>query len=241
MMTASMTPAKNQNEIYEHNMKASSLWGKNKDDNWTFQNLNKKQLCERALQYDPELNPEEIWKEHIYKTAKRLVRDEKHLWEESDDEEKGDDSDLESEDEGERVAWDAKVAAALKALKEVAKNTDKKPTKDSSAKKQKVNNDGTPNVPGRKKKDPEFTIWKQFLLMNRIKTTAMSAANYKNYVENNVDTDGMPLNIKLPVKFHKGPTLEPYYMKIEIGETSQKASWAKVDDVIDGEEGVDYY
>ena len=121
-MTASMTPANNLTEIYEHNMKASSKWGKNKDDKWTYLNLNKKQLCERAIQYDPELNPEELWKEHIYKTAKRLVPEEKNLCEESDDEENGKDEDLESEDEEERVAWDAKVTAALKAFKEVANN-----------------------------------------------------------------------------------------------------------------------
>ena len=219
MMTTSMTPANNLTETYEHNMKASSKWGKNKDDKWTYLNLNKKQLCERAIQYDPELNPEELWKEHIYKTAKRLVPKENHLWEESDDEEKGQDEDLESEDEGERVAWDKKVTAALEAFKEVAKKTDKKPTKGSSTKKQK-GDDGTPNMPGKKKKDPDFTIWKQFLLMQRIKTTAMSAANYNHYVQNNVDADGNPLQIKLPVKFHRGLNLEPYYMKIEIGPTS---------------------
>ena len=241
MMTASMTPANNLTEIYEHNMKDSSKWRKNKDDKWTYLDLNKKQLCERAIQYDPELNPEELWKEHIYKTAKRLVREEKDLCEESDDEEKGNDEDLESEDEEEQVAWDTKVTAALKAFKEVAKNTDKKPTtKGSSTKKQK-GDDGTPDMPGKKKKDPEYTIWAQFLLMNRIKTPAMSAANYTKYVENNVDLDGNPLKLKLPVKFHKGLSLEPHYMKIEIGETSKKASWAKVDDIVDGEEGVHYY
>ena len=104
MMTASMTPANNLTEIYEHNMKDSSKWRKNKDDKWTYLDLNKKQLCERAIQYDPDLNPEELWKEHIYKTAKRLVREEKDLCEESDDEEKGNDEDLESEDEEEQVA-----------------------------------------------------------------------------------------------------------------------------------------
>ena len=51
----------------------------------------------------------------------------------------------------------------------------------------------------------------------------------------------MPLKIKLPVKFHKGPTLQPYYMVIETGETSKKSTWAKVDDIIDGVEGVHYY
>ena len=52
----------------------------------------------------------------------------------------------------------------------------------------------------------------------------------------------MPLKIKLPVKFHKGPTLQPYYMVvIETGEKSKKSTWAKVDDIIDGVEGVHYY
>ena len=86
-------------EQFHQNMDTSKKWKVVKNE-WTWDGLNHVQLRGRALQYHPSLDMMELYKEHPYKTALRLVPKEEDL-EDSGDEESVADSDLEEED-GER-------------------------------------------------------------------------------------------------------------------------------------------
>ena len=63
---------------FHQNMKNSNKWKVVKNE-WTWDGLNHVQLRGRALQYHPSLDMMELYKEHPYKTALRLVRKEEHL------------------------------------------------------------------------------------------------------------------------------------------------------------------
>ena len=82
---------------YQQNMTNSDKW-KVKKNEWTWEGLTHVQLRGRALQYHPNLDMMELYKEHPYKTALRLVYKEEHL-EDSGDEESVADSDLAEDDD----------------------------------------------------------------------------------------------------------------------------------------------
>ena len=95
-MIASMTLAEIQTKYsdihtpdevaqFHQNMDNSKKWKVVKNE-WTWDGLNHVQLRGRALQYHPSLDMVELYKEHPYKTALRLVHKEEHL-EDSGDEE----------------------------------------------------------------------------------------------------------------------------------------------------------
>ena len=80
---------------FHQNMNNSKKWKVAKGE-WTWDGLNHVQLRGRALQYHPSLDMMELYKEHPYKTALRLVPKEEDL-EDSGDEESVANSDLEEE------------------------------------------------------------------------------------------------------------------------------------------------
>ena len=84
---------------FHQNMTNSKKWKIMKNE-WTWDGLNHVQLRGRALQYHPNLDMVELYKEHPYKTALRLVPKEEHL-EDSGDEESEANSDLEEDDDDE--------------------------------------------------------------------------------------------------------------------------------------------
>ena len=71
---------------YQQNMINNPDKWKLKKNEWTWEGLTHVQLRGRALQYDPNLDMLELYQEHPYKTALRLVPKEKYL-EDSGDEE----------------------------------------------------------------------------------------------------------------------------------------------------------
>ena len=96
---------------YQQNMTSSDKW-KVKKNEWTWEGLTHVQLRGRALQYDPNLNMVQLYQEHPYKTALRLVPSEKYL-DDSGDEESVIGSDLELDDEAEDE-HDVKVKDAIR-------------------------------------------------------------------------------------------------------------------------------
>ena len=96
---------------FQENMTNSKKWKVAKGE-WTWDGLTHVQLRGRALQYHPGLDMLELYKEHPYKTALRLVPKEENL-EDSGDEESEADSDLEEDDDAE-ADYDDQIKEAVK-------------------------------------------------------------------------------------------------------------------------------
>lgn len=96
---------------FQENMTNSKKWKVAKGE-WTWDGLTHVQLRGRALQYHPGLDMLELYKEHPYKTALRLVPKKENL-EDSGDEESEADSDLEEEDDDE-ADYDDQMKEAAK-------------------------------------------------------------------------------------------------------------------------------
>ena len=103
---------------FHQNMKNSNKWKVVKNE-WTWDGLNHVQLRGRALQYHPSLDVLELYKEHPYKTALRLVYKEEHL-EDSGDEDSVAGSDLEDDDDDE-ADYDDRIKEAAKQYNEIKK------------------------------------------------------------------------------------------------------------------------
>ena len=96
---------------FKENMTNSKKWKVTKGE-WTWDGLTHVQLRGRALQYHPGLDMLELYKEHPYKTALRLVPKEENL-EDSGDEESEANSDLEEDDDVE-ADYDDQIKEAVK-------------------------------------------------------------------------------------------------------------------------------
>ena len=96
---------------FQENMTNSKKWKVAKGE-WTWDGLTHVQLRGRALQYHPGLDMLELYKEHPYKTALRLVPKEENL-EDSGDEDSEADSDLEEDDDAE-ADYDDQIKEAVK-------------------------------------------------------------------------------------------------------------------------------
>ena len=132
-------------EQFHQNMDTSKKWKVVKNE-WTWDGLNHVQLRGRALQYHPSLDMVELYKEHPYKTALRLVHKEEAL-EDSGDEESVADSDLEEDDDDEDD-YEAQIKEATKQYNELKKRM-APPSDAPAAKKSKkpaaaVDDDGNP-------------------------------------------------------------------------------------------------
>ena len=103
---------------FHQNMDNSKKWKVVKNE-WTWDGLNHVQLRGRALQYHPSLDMVELYKEHPYKTALRLVPKEEDL-EDSGDEESVADSDLEEDDDDE-ADYDLQIKEAARQYNELKK------------------------------------------------------------------------------------------------------------------------
>ena len=119
-------------EQFHQNMDNSKKWKVVKNE-WTWDGLNHVQLRGRALQYHPSLDMVELYKEHPYKTALRLVPKEEDL-EDSGDEESVADSDLEEEDDDE-ADYDLQIKEAARQYNELKKRM--APPSEAPAKKSK--------------------------------------------------------------------------------------------------------
>ena len=240
-MTAQMTLAEIQakyagihpaDEVaqYQQNMENSDKW-KMKKNEWTWEGLTHVQLRGRALQYDPNLNMVQLYQEHPYKTALRLVPSEKYL-DDSGDEESviGSDLELDSEAEDEH---DDKVKEAIKqygALKKQLDNPDgAAPAPKKSKKVAAVDADGQPVAKkpvGRPKE--KGSTWEQFINMNRVKGAHISPTKYVTYCQQTVDDDGNKRDPLLPVMFKKLADLSPYWMQIDYSKVNNNISWQVV-------------
>ena len=96
---------------YQQNMTNGKKWKVVKNE-WTWDGLTHVQLRGRALQYHPNLDMMELYSEHPYKTALRLVPKEENL-EDSGDEDSEADSDLEEDDDAE-ADYDDQIKEAVK-------------------------------------------------------------------------------------------------------------------------------
>ena len=103
---------------FQENMTNSKKWKVTKGE-WTWDGLTHVQLRGRALQYHPGLDMLELYKEHPYKTALRLVPKEENL-EDSGDEDSEADSDLEEDDDDE-ADYDLQIKEAAKQYNELKK------------------------------------------------------------------------------------------------------------------------
>ena len=234
-MSASMTLAEIQAKYsaihspeevaqYQQNMTNGKKWKVAKGE-WTWDGLTHMQLRGRALQYHPGLDMLELYKEHPYKTALRLVPKEKNL-EDSGDEESEAGSDLELDDEA-HDEHDDKVKEAVKQYGLLKKRMEpegsaKKPAKKVAA----VAVDGEP-VAKKKAGRPSTkgTTWEQFINMNRIKGAHMTPIKYVTYCQNTVDDDGNQRDATMPVMFKKISDLSPYWMAIEHSSVNDSISW----------------
>ena len=213
-------------EQFHQNMKNSNKWKVVKNE-WTWDGLNHVQLRGRALQYHPSLNMMELYTEHPYKTALRLVHKEEYL-EDSGDDESVADSDLEEDDDDEDD-YDAKIKEAAQQYNELKKRmapTSEAPAPKKSKKAVQVDEDGNPvakkPVGRRNEKGP---IWDQFLNMNRVKGAHMSPEKYVKYCQNTVDDDGNKRDPTKPVMFKKVANLAPYWMRIECSSVNKSMAW----------------
>jgi hypothetical protein len=234
-MSASMTLAEIQakysaihspDEVaqYQQNMTNGKKWKVAKGE-WTWDGLTHMQLRGRALQYHPNLDMMELYSEHPYKTALRLVPKEEYL-EDSGDEESEAGSDLELDDEA-HDEHDDKVKEAVKQYGLLKKRMEpegsaKKPAKKVAA----VAVDGEP-VAKKKAGRPSTkgTTWEQFINMNRIKGAHMTPIKYVTYCQNTVDDDGNQRDATMPVMFKKISDLSPYWMAIEHSSVNDSISW----------------
>ena len=234
-MSASMTLAEIQAKYsaihspeevaqYQQNMTNGKKWKVAKGE-WTWDGLTHMQLRGRALQYHPNLDMMELYSEHPYKTALRLVPKEEYL-EDSGDEESEAGSDLELDDEA-HDEHDDKVKEAVKQYGLLKKRMEpegsaKKPAKKVAA----VAVDGEP-VAKKKAGRPSTkgTTWEQFINMNRIKGAHMTPIKYVTYCQNTVDDDGNQRDATMPVMFKKISDLSPYWMAIEHSSVNDSISW----------------
>ena len=235
-MSASMTLAEIQAKYsvshspeevaqYQQNMTNGKKWKVAKGE-WTWDGLTHMQLRGRALQYHPNLDMMELYSEHPYKTALRLVPKEEYL-EDSGDEESEADSDLELDDEAEDEDHDDKVKEAVKQYGLLKKRMEpegpaKKPAKKVAA----VAVDGAPvakKKAGRPSK--KGTTWEQFINMNRVKGAHMTPTKYVTYCQNTVDDDGNQRDATMPVMFKNISDLSPYWMAIEHSSVNDSISW----------------
>ena len=232
---------------FHNNMDASKKWKKGKTE-WTWDGLNHVQLRGRALQYHPTLDMVQLYKEHPYKTALRLVPKEEDL-EDSGDEESVANSDLEEDDDDE-ADYDAQVKEAANQYNQLKKRM--APTSEASKPKAKskkaaaVDADGNPvskKPVGRPSE--KGSIWEQFINMNRIKGAHMTPAKYVNYCQVFVDDDGNKRDPTKPVMFKKISNLDPYWMQIEYSSVNESISWQLLKDdhgfTKDEGEGEDWY
>ena len=194
---------------YQQNMQNSKKWKKGKTE-WTWDGLTQMQLRGRALQYHPNLNLKELYDEHPYKTALRLVPKEAYL-EDSGDEESVASSDLELDDDNEED-YDEVIKEAVKQYGLLKKRMEpegsaKKPAKKVAA----VAVDGEP-VAKKKAGRPSTkgTTWEQFINMNRIKGAHITPLKYVTYCQNTVDDDGNQRDATMPVMFKKISDLSPF-------------------------------
>ena len=209
---------------YQQNMTNGKKWKVAKGE-WTWDGLTHMQLRGRALQYHPNLDMMELYSEHPYKTALRLVPKEEYL-EDSGDEESEAGSDLELDDEA-HDEHDDKVKEAVKQYGLLKKRMEpegsaKKPAKKVAA----VAVDGEP-VAKKKAGRPSTkgTTWEQFINMNRIKGAHMTPIKYVTYCQNTVDDDGNQRDATMPVMFKKISDLSPYWMAIEHSSVNDSISW----------------
>ena len=211
---------------FHQNMKNSNKWKVVKNE-WTWDGLNHVQLRGRALQYHPSLDMMELYKEHPYKTALRLVPKEEDL-EDSGDEESVADSDLEEEDD-DVDDYEAQIKEAARQYNELKKRM--APSSDAAPKKPKkkaaaVDADGNPVAKKPVGRPSEKgSIWDQFINMNRIKGPHMTPAKYVTYCQNTVDDDGNKRDPTKPVMFKKLANLAPYWMQIEHSSVNDSMSW----------------
>ena len=256
-MIASMTLAEIQTKYsdihkpdevaqFHQNMDNSKKWKVVKGE-WTWDGLNHVQLRGRALQYHPSLDMMELYKEHPYKTALRLVPKEEDL-EDSGDEESVADSDLEEEDD-DVDDYEAQIKEAARQYNELKKRM--APSSDAAPKKPKkkaaaVDADGNPVAKKPVGRPSEKgSIWDQFINMNRIKGPHMTPAKYVTYCQNTVDDDGNKRDPTKPVMFKKLANLAPYWMQIEHSSVNDSMSWQTLKEdhgfTKDEGEGEDWY
>ena len=232
---------------YQKNMTNSDKWQLKKNE-WTWQGITPALLRGRALEYDPNLNISDLFSEHPYKTALRLVPSEKYL-EDSGEEDSVIESDLELDDEAEHE-HDKKVTEAVKQYKELAalkKKLDKPDGAAPAPKKSKkvADADGQPAAKkpvGRPKE--KGSTWEQFINMNRVKGGHISPVKYVTYCQQTVDDDGNKRDPELPVMFKKLADLSPYWMQIEWSQVNNTISWQPLKDAPftpDEGEGVTWY
>ena len=213
-------------EQFHQNMTTSKKWKIVKNE-WTWDGLNHVQLRGRALQYHPSLDMVELYKEHPYKTALRLVYKEEHL-EDSGDEESVADSDLEEDDDDE-ADYDNQIKEAAKQYNELKKRMagpSDAPAPKKSKKAVAVDADGNPVAKkpvGRP--NEKGSIWDQFINMNRTKGPQMTPMKYVTYCQNTVDDDGNKRDPTKPVMFKKISNLAPYWMQIEYSSVNNSMSW----------------
>ena len=105
-------------EQFHQNMDNSKKWNIVKNE-WTWNGLNQMQLRGRAIMYHPTLDLLELYNEHPYKTALRLVHKAEAL-DNSGDEESVADSDLEEDDDDE-AAYELQVKEAARQYNELKK------------------------------------------------------------------------------------------------------------------------
>ena len=211
---------------FHQNMTNSKKWKIVKNE-WTWDGLNHVQLRGRALQYHPNLDMVELYKEHPYKTALRLVPKEEYL-EDSGDEESVADSDLEEDDDDE-ADYDDRIKEAAKQYNEIKKRMatpSDAPAPKKSKKAAAVDADGNPVAKkpvGRP--NEKGSIWDQFINMNRTKGPQMTPMKYVTYCQNTVDDDGNKRDPTKPVMFKKISNLAPYWMQIEYSSVNNSMSW----------------
>ena len=213
-------------EQFHQNMTNSKKWKIVKNE-WTWDGLNQAQLRGRALQYHPSLDVLELYQEHPYKTALRLVYKEEHL-EDSGDEESVAGSDLEDDDDDE-ADYDDRIKEAAKQYNELKKRMappSAAPAPKKSKKAAAVDADGNP-VPKKPVGRPneKGSIWEQFINMNRTKGPQMTPMKYVTYCQNTVDDDGNKRDPTKPVMFKKISNLAPYWMQIEYSSVNNSMSW----------------
>ena len=214
---------------FQENMTNSKKWKVAKGE-WTWDGLTHVQLRGRALQYHPGLDMLELYKEHPYKTALRLVPKEENL-EDSGDEESEADSDLEEDDDAE-ADYDDQIKEAVKQYTALKKRMEPPSAATSAPKKSKkaaaaaVGADGEP-VPKKPVGRPSTkgTTWEQFINMNRVKGAHMTPVKYVTYCQNTVDEDGNKRDPLKPVMFKKLADLSPYWMQIDYSKVNNNISW----------------
>ena len=213
-------------EQYYENMTNSKKWKIVKNE-WTWDGLTQAQLRGRALQYNPNLDVLELYREHPYKTALRLVHKKEHL--ENSDDESVVDSDLEEDDDDEDD-YDLKIKDAVKQYNEVKKRLSTPSDAATAPKKSKkaaaVDADGNPVAKKPVGRPSEKgSIWEQFINMNRTKGPQMTPNKYVTYCQNTVDDDGNKRDPTKPVMFKKISNLAPYWMQIEYSSVNNSMSW----------------